>query len=55
MMKFVGAALLLGYGAMLWMDVDPFSADERGRVSTGTMRRGPGGTLLWYTGFSGGK
>jgi len=54
MIKYLGAAIVAGYAALSIYGFEPFSAQERGRVPADA-RRGPGGVLLWHTGFRGGK
>ncbi|EAU69419.1 hypothetical protein STIAU_3691 [Stigmatella aurantiaca DW4/3-1] len=53
-MKYFGGLVLLLYGAMAFSGWEPFTKEERGKVS-GDVRRGPGGVLLWTGGFQGGK
>jgi hypothetical protein len=52
--KWVGAVLLLGFGAVTLTGYEPFTSEERGSVPPGA-RRGPGGGFLWFGGIHGGK
>ncbi|MCP3139110.1 hypothetical protein [Pyxidicoccus xibeiensis] len=54
-MKYFGGLVLAGYAALMLTGWSPFSDEQRGQVQTGNVRRGPGGTLLWFGGFQGGK
>ncbi|MGA9522677.1 MAG: hypothetical protein WBV82_14515 [Myxococcaceae bacterium] len=54
MTKYFGALVLIAWGAMTWFGYEPFTRQERGTVPAES-RRGPGGVLLWHSGFRGGK
>ncbi|MBX5482254.1 MAG: hypothetical protein IRZ16_10525 [Myxococcaceae bacterium] len=54
MVKYVGGAIVLLYAAMNLWGYEPFASSERGRVPADA-RRGPGGVLIWHSGFLGGK
>ncbi len=53
-MKYVGGLLLLAYAAVTFLGVEPFTQEERGVVPS-DVRHGPGGLLLWHSGYRGGK
>lgn len=53
-MKILGALIVLGYAAMAFSGYEPFTTQERGSVPADA-RRGPGGVLIWHSGFRGGK
>ncbi|XXF79262.1 hypothetical protein P2318_05775 [Myxococcaceae bacterium GXIMD 01537] len=53
-MKWFGGLVVLGYATMGFLGWEPFTTEERGKV-TGDVRRGPGGVLNWTGGFHGGK
>lgn len=53
-MKFFGGLVVLAYAAMTFSGWEPFTTEERGKVPD-DVRRGPGGVLLWTSGFQGGK
>lgn len=54
MMKIFTGAVLLGYGALTFGGLEPFSTAQKGAVPSHA-RRGPSGGLLWFGGISGGK
>jgi hypothetical protein len=53
-MKYFGGILLVLYAGVHALGLDRFPDEERGTVPA-NVRRGPGGLLLWHTGFMGGK
>ena len=53
-MKYFGGMVVLVYAALAFTGFEPFSREEKGRVPTDA-RRGPGGVLIWHSGFRGGK
>ena len=53
-MKYFGGVILLAYAAVSFLGWEPFTTEERGALPADA-RRGPGGTLIWFTGFRGGK
>jgi hypothetical protein len=53
-MKYFGGLVVLLYAVMAFSGWEPFTTEERGRVPD-DVRRGPGGVLLWTSGFQGGK
>lgn len=54
MIKYFGALIVLGYAAMTYAGYEPFTTEERGKLPQDA-RRGPGGVLIWHSGFRGGK
>ena len=52
--KWLGALVLLAYAALAFSRYEPFATEERGALP-GDARPSPGGSLLWFTGFRGGK
>lgn len=53
-MRYFGAIVVLAYAAISFTGFEPFSRDQRGPLPPDA-RRGPGGVLLWHSGFRGGK
>ncbi len=53
-MKYLGAVILLLYMVIAFSGCEPFTTTQRGAVPS-DVRRGPGGVMLWRTGFMGGK
>jgi hypothetical protein len=53
-MRLFGGLVVLAYAAMALTGWEPFTTEERGKVPD-DVRRGPGGVLLWTSGFQGGK
>lgn len=53
-MKYYGGILVLLYAAGSALGWMRFPDDERGTVPE-SVRKGPGGILMWHTGFLGGK
>lgn len=53
-MKIFGALVVLGFAAITFSGYEPFTTATRGAPPTAA-KRGPGGTLLWFGGTSGGK
>ena len=54
MVKYIGGAIVLAYTGMTLWGYEPFTTQEKGSLPADA-RRGPGGVLLWHTGFMGGK
>ncbi len=53
-MKYVGGLVLLLYSGVMLLGYEPFTQEEREVVPKGA-RHGPGGLLLWHSGYRGGK
>lgn len=53
-MKVFGGLVVLAYAAMTFTGWEPFTTEERGSLPPDA-RRGPGGVLIWHSGFRGGK
>ncbi len=53
-MKIVGGLIVAAYAAFAISGYQPFSDSEKGKLPPGS-RRGPGGVLIWHSGFMGGK
>lgn len=54
MMKYFGGLVVAAYAAMTFAGWEPFSSTERGKLPPDA-KRGPGGVLIWHSGFRGGK
>ena len=53
-MKYFGGLILLAYAAISFLGYEPFGSEERGKLPPDA-RRGPGGVLIWHSGYRGGK
>lgn len=53
-MKYFGAIIVLAYAGMTWAGWEPFSNEQRDTVPA-EYRSRPGGWMLWYSGYNGGK
>ena len=53
-MKYYGGIIVLLYAAANALGWTRIEADDRGEVPE-SVRRGPGGILMWHDGFMGGK